>query len=217
MVVLHSAVRRNVCYLGPPFYLSVFRMPAFSLQPVLETAALRLLPLQASDFADLYAVAADPAVWAQHPNPDRWRPAAFATFFAGALQSRGAFKVVDKATGATLGSTRFYDHDARDRSVLIGYTFYGTRSWGTGVNPAVKALLLDYAFGFVDAVRFHVGARNVRSQRAIERLGAAKVAEQDVAYHGEPPTRNFVYEISKAVWAARKTHADAPAASQPVG
>lgn len=191
-------------------------MPPFSLQPVLENDALRVLPLRAGDFADLYAVAADPAVWAQHPNPDRWQRPAFATFFEGALHSRGAFKVVDKATGATLGSTRFYDHDARDHSVLIGYTFYGTRSWGTGINQAVKALLLDYAFQFVDAVRFHVGARNLRSQIAIQRLGAAKVAERDVAYYGEPPARNVVYEITPSAWAARKVRADAPAGFWPV-
>jgi RimJ/RimL family protein N-acetyltransferase len=187
-------------------------MPPFSLQPVLENDTLRLLPLLSSDFADLYAVAADPAVWAQHPNPDRWQRPVFATFFDGALQSQGAFKVVDKATGATLGSTRLYDYNPQDSSVFIGYTFYGTASWGKGINPAAKALLLDYAFQFVDTVRFHIGAGNVRSQVAIQRLGAVKVAEQEVTYFGEQPKLNFVYEVTRQAWAAR-TPAGAPAAS----
>jgi len=179
------------------------RMPAFSLQPVLETATLRLLPLQADDFKDLYAVAADPRIWEQHPNKDRWQEPAFTTFFEGALQSKGAFKIVDKVTGATLGSTRFYDYNPEDKSIFIGYTFYGTSSWGKGINPAVKALLLDYVFEFVETVRFHIGADNVRSQMAIQRLGATKVAEQEVTYYGEQPKLNFVYELTKPAWTAR--------------
>ena len=172
-------------------------MPAFSLQPVLETDALRLLPLQEKDFADLYAVAADPRIWAQHPNKDRWQLPVFTTFFAGAMQSQGAFRIVDKATGATLGSTRLYDYNPQDNSLFIGYTFYGTSSWGKGINLAVKALLLDYVFQFVETVRFHIGADNVRSQIAIRRLGAAKVAEQEVTYYGEQPKLNFVFELTK--------------------
>jgi len=172
-------------------------MPAFSLQPALENDALKLLPLRESDFADLYAVAADPKIWEQHPNKNRWQQAAFTTFFAGAMQSQGAFKIVDKATGATLGSTRLYGYNPEDNSIHIGYTFYGTSSWGKGINLAVKHLLLEYVFQFVDTVRFHIGAGNVRSQMAIQRLGARKVAEQEVTYYGEQPTLNFVFELSK--------------------
>ena len=184
----------------------------FSLQPVLETATLKLLPLQASDFTELYAVAADPHIWEQHPNKDRWQQPVFATFFEGALQSQGAFKIMDKTTGATLGSTRLYDYDAAERSIYIGYTFYGTSCWGKGINPAVKTLLLDYVFQFVETVRFHIGAGNVRSQIAIQRLGAAKVAEQEVTYYGELPKLNFVFELSRPTWLARRTRPAAPGA-----
>ncbi|MBJ6108804.1 GNAT family N-acetyltransferase [Hymenobacter sp. BT523] len=172
----------------------------FSFQPSLETDTLQLLPLQPADFAALYAVAADPAIWAQHPNPDRWQQPVFATFFEGALHSGGAFKVVEKATGAVLGSTRIYDYQPEDNSIFIGYTFYGIQHWGKGINPSVKALLLNYLFQFVETVRFHIGAGNVRSQVAIQRLGATKVAEQEVAYFGEALKLNFVYEIIKSSW-----------------
>ena len=84
--------------------------------------------------------------------------------------------------------------------MLIGYTFYATAYWGTGINPSVKKLMLDHAFGFVSKVYFHIGAQNLRSQIAIGRLGAKKVAEQEIAYHGEASKLNFVYTIDKKDW-----------------
>ncbi|WP_022822070.1 GNAT family N-acetyltransferase [Hymenobacter norwichensis] len=180
-------------------------MPSFHSQPTLSSAAVTLVPLQPTDFDELYAVAADPLIWEQHPNKDRWQRAVFTNFFAGALQSGGAFKVVNNATGAILGSTRLYEYNADENSILIGYTFYGRQSWGKGINLTVKGLLLDYVFQFVDAVRFHIGASNARSQTAIQRLGATKVDEQEVAYYGEASNLNFVFEINKQTWASQTT------------
>ncbi|MCB2379273.1 GNAT family N-acetyltransferase [Hymenobacter sp. BT635] len=170
------------------------------LQPRLENQHVLLLPLQAADFDALYAAASDPKVWEQHPNKDRWQPGVFRTFFEGALQSGGAFKILDKATGEVAGSTRFYGYDAADESILIGYTFYATRYWGRGLNPMVKGLMLDYIFQFVSRVYFHIGADNRRSQIAIGRLGAEKIAEEEIAYFGEAPKLNFVYQLEKDQW-----------------
>ncbi|WP_242918407.1 GNAT family N-acetyltransferase [Pontibacter liquoris] len=174
----------------------------FDMQPLLENDQVILLPLQESDFEELYAVAANPKIWEQHPNKDRWKKDVFQTFFDGAMQSKGAYKVIEKATGKVAGSTRMYDYNAQDNSILIGYTFYGTEYWGKGVNHAVKVLLLDYLFQFVSQVSFHIGATNVRSQIAIGRLGARKVGEQEVAYFGESPKLNYIYQIEKAEWLA---------------
>jgi N-acetyltransferase len=168
------------------------------LQPTLENERVILRPLQEPDFEMLYTVAADPAIWQQHPNKDRWKKEVFANFFAGAMQSGGAFLIIDKTTGLAIGSTRFYDYNAKDNSIFIGYTFYATACWGKGINPAVKALMLNYIFKYVDKVYFHIGAQNIRSQIAITRLGAIKVGQQEVTYFGETPKLNFVYEISKA-------------------
>lgn len=170
------------------------------LQPTLDNESIVLAPLNEDDFQRLFAVAADPEIWAQHPNKDRWKKEVFQTFFEGAMQSGGAFRVVDKATGSTIGSTRFYDYDREERSIFIGYTFYARAYWGKGINPIVKALMLNYIFQYVETVNFHIGADNIRSQIAIGRLGALKVAEQEVTYFGEAPKLNFVYEITKAAW-----------------
>jgi RimJ/RimL family protein N-acetyltransferase len=172
----------------------------FSIQPILENEKVILYPLQEDDFDALYAVASDPKIWEQHPNKDRWKKEVFRTFFEGAMQSRGAFKIIEKATNKIAGSTRFYDYNEQENSLKIGYTFYATEYWGKGINHSVKAMMLDYIFQFVSTVYFHVGANNVRSQIAVTRLGVKKIAEQEVTYFGEAPKLNFVYEISKADW-----------------
>ncbi|CAI8869968.1 GNAT family N-acetyltransferase [Chryseobacterium sp. IT-36CA2] len=173
----------------------------FSVQPVLENEEFQLIPLQQGDFESLYEVASDPKVWEQHPNKDRYKREVFENFFRGAIESNGAFKIIEKATGDVLGSSRYYDFDQEDNHIFIGYTFYGTKSWGKGINPKVKKLMLDYIFQFVDKVHFHIGKENFRSQTALERLGGQKIAEEEVAYFAEPSRTNFVYEIKKEDWA----------------
>jgi len=172
------------------------------IRPKLETEEVILYPLQENDFDDLYAVASDPKIWEQHPNKDRWKKEIFHTFFEGAIQSEGAFKIVDKATGNTIGSSRYYDYNEADNSIFIGYTFYAASCWGTGINKMVKTMMLDYIFQFVSKVYFHIGANNIRSQVAIGRIGAEKTAEEEVTYFGEESRLNFVYEISKEKWFA---------------
>ncbi|MEZ2445755.1 GNAT family N-acetyltransferase [Chitinophaga sp. RCC_12] len=172
----------------------------FNIQPTLENEKVMILPLQQEDFDALYAVASDPEIWEQHPNKDRWRKEVFGVFFEGAMQSKGAFKIVDKATGNVIGSTRFYEYNEQENSIFIGYTFYAKSYWGTGVNHLVKATMLEYIFQFVSSVYFHIGVNNIRSQVSIGRIGAKKIAEQEVIYFGEAPRLNFVYEISREAW-----------------
>lgn len=169
----------------------------FSIQPILENDKVILQPLQENDFDELYTAASKPEIWEQHPNKDRWKKEVFKVFFDGAMQSKGAFKIVDKENGAAIGSTRFYDYNKEDNSILIGYTFYAKEYWGKGINLLVKKLMLDYIFQYVSKVYFHIGADNIRSQIAISRIGAIKAAEQEVAYFGEASKLNFVYIIEK--------------------
>lgn len=167
------------------------------LQPVLEDEIVKLVPLTANDFETLYAVASDPGVWAQHPNKNRYQREVFQTFFEGALQSGGAYIIYEKSTDNAIGGTRFYDLNEEEKSILIGYTFFGKDYWGKGMNHRVKKLMLRYAFQFVDKVIFHIGANNTPSKKSISKLGAAKVDELEVKYYGEAPKLNFVYEIRK--------------------
>jgi RimJ/RimL family protein N-acetyltransferase len=173
---------------------------AINFQPTLQNNLIRLQPLQPVHFEQLYQVAADPLVWEQHPNKNRYQREVFQNYFEGALQSNGALLILDTTTNEAAGCSRFYDYDENDSSVFIGYTFFGRKFWGKGFNPASKQLMLDYAFQFVDTVKFHIGANNTRSQIAIDRIGAVKVKEIEVAYHGEPERLNFEYELKKEDW-----------------
>lgn len=167
----------------------------FSLQPRLENDKVLLQPLKETDFEPLYEVASDPRIWEQHPNRNRWKREVFQTFFKGALQSGGAFVVVDKASNIYIGSTRFYEPDPQNGSILIGYTFFAADYWGKGYNHSVKRLMLDYIFQYCSSVIFHIGAENYRSQVSITRLGAEKIGELEVEYFGEAPKLNYVYRI----------------------
>ena len=173
---------------------------SFPLQPTLQNDQVALFPLLEEDFEALFAVASDPRIWEQHPNKDRWKRDVFLNYYDGAMKSRGAFKIVDTSTGQIIGSTRFYDDNEDESTILIGYTFYAVDCWGKGVNPMVKKLMLDHAFQHVKTVQFHIGATNFRSQVSIGRLGATKVGDIKVAYYGEPPKHNFVYEITRDNW-----------------
>ena len=171
-----------------------------NIQPQLENDLVILEPLNQNDFENLYAAAADPKVWEQHPNKNRYKREVFQTFFDGAIESRGAFKIICKETNQVIGSSRFYDYNESDASIIVGYTFYSTDSWGKGINPSVKKLMFDYIFQFVDKIYLHVGADNIRSQIAVQRLGCTKIQEELVAYYGEEPKLNFVYEMTKETW-----------------
>lgn len=171
-----------------------------NLQPTLNNNILKLVPLKETDFEELFTIASDPLIWEQHPNKNRYKKEVFQNFFEGAIESKGAFKIIDTISQKAIGSTRYYDFDETKKNILIGYTFYSREYWGTTYNSQAKKLMLDYAFQFVDTVLFHIGSNNIRSQKAIERLGAKKFREIEIAYHGEPEQLNFEYKIEKKDW-----------------
>jgi len=171
-----------------------------NIQPILENENVQLVPLKSEDFEKLFQVASDPLIWEQHPNKDRYKREIFKTFFEGAMLSQGAFLITDKKTGEVAGSTRFYDYDSVDHSIFIGYTFYGRKFWGSKLNPQVKKMMLDYILDEVDFVRFHVGKENIRSRKAMEKLGAELWGDVSVAYFGEVPKMNVEYRIIKENW-----------------
>lgn len=167
----------------------------FDLQPTLENDVVKLIPLKESDFEILYLAASDPLIWEQHPDRFRYKRDVFEKYFEGALKSDGSFLIVDRNSREVIGSSRYYDSENDKKSIAIGYTFIARKYWGTDCNRAVKNLMLEHAFKSFEKVIFHIGEKNIRSQKAIEKLGAKKTGEQN-----RQNSISFVYEIDKNTW-----------------
>lgn len=171
-----------------------------NLQPLLSNQLVIAQPLRKEDFGALLEAASDPLIWEQHPNPNRYRREDFTNYFEGAIASGGAFLVKDARSGEVIGSSRYSDHDAAADAVSIGYTFFRRACWGKGYNYALKKLMLDHIFQWVENVNFYIGAVNKRSQVSIERLGAVKTGERMLAYYGEAPKLDYEYRITREQW-----------------
>ena len=171
----------------------------FDLQPVLTSELLQLRPLRAADFDELFAVARDPLIWEQHPNYDRYEEDQFRIFFREALASGGALVATETHDRRIIGSSRFHGYDRERSEIEIGWTFLARAYWGGRYNAEMKRLMLEYAFRVVDRVVFLVGLQNVRSQRAIERIGAVRIGTRPDVNGRE----NIVYEITAAAWGSR--------------
>jgi len=165
---------------------------AFDLQPVLEGPLVRLRPLLAADYDDLYRVARDPLIWEQHPAKERYKEEVFRTFFREALESGGALIATDSKTGQVIGSSRFNAYDPEKGEIEIGWTFLARSHWGGSYNGEMKQLMLRHAFQFVNHVVFVIGEHNIRSQKAVEKIGGVRVGSRIEADGRE----NFVYRIS---------------------
>ncbi len=171
-----------------------------NFQPALKNELVIAEPLQQTDFELLYKAASDPLIWEQHPNKNRWQLQAFENYFDGAIKSGGAFMVKDAKTNEVIGSSRYSDYVPGTNTVSIGYTFFIRSCWGKGYNYALKQLMLNHIFQYVDRVEFYIGAVNKRSQISIERFGAVKTGEVEMAYFGEPAKLDYVYTITKEEW-----------------
>ncbi len=170
---------------------------SFDLQPHLKGELIELRPLRPEDWDDLFAVASDPLIWEQHPESDRYKEDVFRVFFREALESRGAFVVIGNKNQEMIGSTRFYGYDPEQSEIEIGWTFLARRYWGGRYNLEMKQLMLTHAFRFVENVVFLVGEKNIRSQKAMEEIGALRSGIVTRTYGSHPPALNVKYVIKK--------------------
>ena len=171
---------------------------SFDLQPNLKGELIELRPLTPEDWDDLFAIASDPLIWEQHPESDRYKEDVFKVFFKDALESGGAFVVIDRKNKRIIGSTRFYGYEPEKSEIEIGWTFLARKYWGGRHNWEMKQLMLAHAFQFVDNVVFYVGENNMRSRRATEKIGAIKSGMVKKVYGNRPPSLNVRYVIKKS-------------------
>jgi RimJ/RimL family protein N-acetyltransferase len=179
--------------------LSAEEAPAMTQlgQLVAEGELVRLRPIEAADWAGMFAVASDPLIWEVHPEQDRYKEENFRLFFDGALSSGMGLTILDRASGEIIGSSRYHGFDPELSEVEIGWTFIARRCWGGAYNREIKRLMLDHAFQFADTVVFWVGERNWRSQKAMSKIGGVlRSGMRDRAYRGRN-ARHVIFEIRK--------------------
>lgn len=179
--------------------------------PTLIGRHVRLAPLCADHADGLRAAAADGALWTLRftsvPGPDSGEAEAY---IAAALAQRDAghalpFAVLD-AAGDLVGSTRFYDIERSVPRLKIGYTWYAARVQRTALNTEAKRLLLAHAFDTLgcESVTFETSHENLRSQAAIQRLGAQRdgILRAHMRHRDGTLRDTHVFSILRAEWPA---------------
>jgi RimJ/RimL family protein N-acetyltransferase len=154
--------------------------------------------MRADDFDALHQAASDPLIWEQHSVPDRHERDVFRRFFDGALACGGGLVAQDPATGRLIGSSRYYEWNPVDRSVVIGYSFLERAHWGTGANREMKSLMIEHALRWAETVLFHVSPGNMRSQRALEKIGAQLLERTEVLVGGVMSPRH-IFAIRRSI------------------
>lgn len=163
----------------------------FDFQPTLTGELLTVRPLKSNEFDLLFSVASDPLIWELHPQRERYKKEVFEKFFELAIKSGGAFVIEEN--GKAVGSSRYYDYRPELSQIAIGYTFLARAYWGGLYNRDLKRIMLQHAFKFVDHVIFEIGVTNLRSRKAIEKLGGRLSGQVDL-----DGTSHVVYTITKS-------------------
>lgn len=152
----------------------------FTQDILLENHRALLRPLALADYDALQPVAATPELWA-YTLTRADDPASLRSYLAEAVQGREQqrrypFLVIDKQAGRAAGSTSYYNIDANEQRLSIGYTWIGTDFQRTGLNRACKYLLLRHAFEVLqcERVELETDARNQKSRDAMRRMGATE-------------------------------------------
>jgi RimJ/RimL family protein N-acetyltransferase len=175
-----------------------------NLLPTLAGKTITLRPLLIEDFSGLYKAASDPVTWEMHPDSSRYKRDVFEErFFIGAIASRSAFAVLENESGQIIGSSRYYEWIPDRQEIAIGYTFLEPAHWGGGANQEMKELLLSHAFSFARTVWFHVAEANLRSRRAVEKLGATLSHREDRKLDGTTFVQLY-YSLDAAAYSASK-------------
>lgn len=149
--------------------------------------------LKISDFNLLYDVGKNPSIWEQHPENDRWKIEKFKNYFNNGIQNEfGIYGIFDKKENRLIGSSRYYGYNKQKLAIKIGFTFLIPKYWGTSANYQIKVLMLTEAFKNLKKVYFDIGFNNLRSRKAIEKLGAV--------LYKDSQSGNVIYELDKKIF-----------------
>ncbi len=185
-----------------------------NISPItLEGGHVRLEPLAQKHADDLFRVAQHPEIWELMIAPppktrEEMRDSIEQCMQSAARGERVWFAIIRRADHRAVGMTSYMDIHRADRGLEIGGTWLTPSVWRTPINTECKYLLLRHAFETLDCIRVQLktDARNLRSQRAIERLGALKegILRKYQVVHDGYPRDTVMYSIIDTEWPAVK-------------
>ena len=170
---------------------------AFDFQPTLVGDLIEVRPVRPDDFDALHAAASDPLIWEVHPDRERWKEENFRKYFDSGIASGSAFVVIERKTGRIIGSSRYHDLKPEESQVEIGFTFLERAYWGGAYNGELKKLMMDHAFHYVRRVVFAVGENNVRSRRAVEKIGGKLIDKVDRTMANGKVVPHVIYAVER--------------------
>ncbi len=194
------------------------------LAPVRLTGdRVEIVPMDPAHTDGLFAAGRAAEIWEYMPMRVA-TPEDMARLLRDALRDRDEgrefpFVIIDRASGRIVGSTRFLEIALAHRGIEIGWTWLAPDVWRTPINTECKYLLLRHCFETLEMIRVQLktDARNLRSQRAIERLGAAR--EGVLRHHRVMPDgylRDSVYySILAEEWPGVKARLEGVLRSRP--
>ncbi len=170
------------------------------LQPTLADDLVSLRPLRPDDKSALYRVASDPLIWEQHQMKDRWQPLPFDRFFEEALASGGALIISENPSGKIIGSSRYQRVGRNLDQLEIGWTFLARSHWGGKYNQAAKKLMINHAFRYFDQIIFIIDQDNIRSQKAVQKIGGRIMSDQEAAGLDLKSSNNLAFVVDRYDW-----------------
>lgn len=174
----------------------------------LQGDSVELVPMELSHLDGLWKAAMPEEIWdftaSKIRSKEQMEKVVKAALAEKEKGNQFPFVVLHKQDNKIVGSTRYLDISNANKSLEIGWTWYNPEVWRTRVNTECKLLLLQFAFEEwrMNRVQFKTDSRNVRSQRAIERLGAKKegILRQDRILLDGYIRDTVVYSIIQEEW-----------------
>ena len=165
---------------------------------ILENEIVKLRQTKKEDFDKLFKLACKKEIWDQHSNKDRYKKRVFLEYFNQGLKNEfGSLVIISKLDKKIVGWTRLYDFDENRPTVKIGYTFLGKPYWGTDINYNSKKLILNHLFSFLEHVCFDIFEKNIRSQKAIKKLGASLSNQTQDKHHYILDNKSWIQLVNK--------------------
>lgn len=181
----------------------------------LEGKRVLLVPLELSHASELWETAQDETIWTHYTFRQMKTNERFLTFINDCINLMDAgkeftFTAIDKTTGKMTGCTSFLDIQPPSRSLEIGRTWISPLLQGTGFNAECKYHLLSYCFEKLELIRvfFKTDSNNIRSQKALEKIGAKRegILRNHMIREDGTFRHSVYYSIIENEWQETKKH-----------